>query len=220
MSKNQLELADDSIKRIKLSLNLLAKTMKSLDVRAPISGHLSSLNAEIGQSIGAGQSIGQIDGNKFKIDVQVDQYYISKVVVGTKGKFSLDGVNYKAVVKKIYPEVTNNVFHVDMAFLGEQPKDIKRGQVITIDLIFSKAQKRLMVAKGGFYQQTGGRWIYLISKDGKSAHRQDIRLGRQNPRYVEVLEGLKEGDWVVTSGYDAFREADELIFDEPIKLKE
>jgi len=217
--EKQMEQANISIERLYMSLDLLTKTVESLDVKAPISGHLSSIDAEIGQTIGRGKRIGQIDVlDNFKIRADIDQYYISKVYVGTKGKFSMDGEDYGAEVKKIYPEVVNNVFKVDMAFDGDPPKGIKRGQELTVELSFSEAGESLMITKGGFYQQTAGRWVYLISADGKSAYRADIRLGRQNPRYVEILEGLKEGDWVITSGYDTFKEADTLIFKEPLDL--
>ena len=217
----QLEQANKSIERLDRSLELLSKTVESLEVRAPISGYLSTIDAEIGQTIAQGQRIGQIDLlDKLKVSVRIDQYYISKVAVGTKGKFSLEGNTYEVDVTKIYPEVTDNVFVADMAFLGEPPKGIKRGQTLTIELSFSAPEKSLMVKKGGFYQQTGGRWAYLISEDRKSAYRTDIRLGRQNPRYVEILEGLKEGDWVITSGYDSYKEADSLIFTAPLRMSQ
>ena len=220
LSEKQLEQANKSIDRLNMSLDLLTKTVESLDVRAPISGHLSSINAEIGQTIGPGQRIGQIDIlDSFKVRSGIDQYYISKVAVGTKGKFSLEGDSYGIEVKKIYPEVVNNQFIVDMIFIGKAPEGIKRGQTLTTELSFSEAEECLMVKKGGFYQETSGRWVYLIAEDGKTAYRQDIRLGRQNPRYVEILEGLKEGDWIITSGYDTFKEADELIFAEPLDLR-
>jgi HlyD family secretion protein len=221
LSDEQLEQANKAIERINISLGLLSRQIESLEVKAPISGYLSSINAEIGQTIGPGQRIGQIDVlDKFEIRAGVDQYYISKVAVGTKGKFTLDGNSYGVEVTKIYPEVINNVFTVDMAFADELPDGIKRGQTLTVELSFSEPGQSLMVKKGGFYQQTSGRWVYMLSGDGKTAHRVDIRLGRQNPRNVEVVEGLSEGDWVITSGYDTFKEADELIFDEAVELKE
>ena len=219
LSENQIEFANKSIERLNTGLDLLAKTVENLDVRAPISGHLSSINAEIGWSIGPGQRIGQIDIlDHFKVRAGIEQYYNAKVNVGTKGQFSLDGENYEVEVKKIYPEVINDQFDVDLAFIGKPPEGIKRGQTLTINLTFSEAEERLMVKKGGFYQETSGRWVYLISEDGKSASRQDIRLGRQNPRHVEVLEGLNEGDCVVTSGYDMYKDADILVFKEPLDL--
>lgn len=219
LSDNQLEQANNSIKRTNLSLDLLGKSIESLEVRAPISGYLSSIDAEIGQSIPSGKRIGQIDIlDNLKIRVKIDQYYISKVAVGTKGNFTLDEQTYEVEVKKIYPEVKDNVFEADMTFTDETPKSIKRGQTLTIQLIFGEPAKSLMIAKGGFYQETGGRWVYLISQDQKTASRADVRLGRQNPRNVEILEGLKEGDWVVTSGYDTFNEVDELLFNSPLNL--
>jgi HlyD family secretion protein len=219
LSDSQLEQAKSSIERTNLSLDLLEKSVKSLKVRAPISGYLSSIEAEIGQSIPSGKRIGQIDLlDNLKIRIEVDQYYISKVSVGTRGRFTLDEQTYEVEVNKIYPEVQNNVFEADTKFVGEPPEGIKRGQTLTIQLSFSEPEKSLMLAKGGFYQETGGRWVYLISEDQKTAYRADVRLGRQNPRYVEILEGLKEGDWVITSGYDTFNEVDELLFNSPLNL--
>ncbi len=219
LNRQQLEQANHSIERLDLSLALLARIVESLDVRAPISGFLSSIDAEIGQNINRGQRIGQIDQlGAYKIRVSIDQYYISRVDLDTMGKFDLDGVSYPVVVERIYPEVVNDAFSVDVTFAGAVPSGLRRGQRLTIEMSFSEATQELMVAKGGFFQQTGGRWVYLISADRLSAHRTSIRLGRQNPRFVEILEGLRSGDWIVSSGYDAFNEADELRFTQAIEL--
>jgi HlyD family secretion protein len=219
LGETQLEEANKSVARLNKSLDLLAKTVESLDVRAPISGYLSSIDAEIGQSIPAGKRIGQIDLlDKLKLRAGIDQYYITKVAVGTKGKFSLEGAAYAVEVLKIYPEVKDDKFTVDMGFVGEMPVGIKRGQTLTVELDFSESGKSLVVSKGGFYNQTNGRWVYLISEDGLSANRTNIRTGRQNPRDVEVLEGLREGDWIITSGYDAFNEVDTLVFPQRVQL--
>jgi HlyD family secretion protein len=219
LSKQQLELANKSIDRINQSFELLNEIAASMDVRAPITGRLSSIDAEIGQNITTGQRIGQIDVlDRFKIRVEIDQYYLARVAIGTRGKFELDGSTYNVAVKKLYPEVKNNIFQADMAFLDQPPNRLKRGQELTVELSFSEPSRSLMVSKGGFYQQTSGRWVYLLSQDGQSASRAGIRLGRQNPRYVEVLEGLKEGDWIITSGYDSFNDVDELIFTRPLEL--
>ncbi len=222
LSEKQLEQADKAIERINLSLDLLSKQIASMEVKAPISGHLSSINAEIGQKINPGQRIGQIDVlDKFKIRVSVDQYYISKVEVGIKGKFTLNGGSYGVVVTKIYPEIIDGVFTVDMAFSGDVPDGIRRGQTLTVELSFSEPEQSLMVKNGGFYQETHGRWIYRVSDDRKIAHKVNITLGRKNMRYYEALGGdLKEGDWVITSGYNTFRETDELIFTNEVELKE
>jgi HlyD family secretion protein len=156
----------------------------------------------------------------FKIRVAVDQFYVSRIAEGTEGKFSLDNQDYPVVVRKIYPEVINDVFQVDVDFVGPVPDSIRRGQSLTIELNFGEAAEALMVRKGGFYQQTGGRWAYLVSADGGSASKVDIRLGRQNPQFVEVLEGLAEDDWVITSGYDTFNEIDQLVFSEALELQD
>jgi len=221
LSQIQLDQANKSIERLNVSRDLLEKTVESLDVRAPISGYISGINAQIGQNIGPGSRIGQMDLlDELKLRAAIDQYYLPRVEIGTRGTFSLDGNNYEVEVKKIYPEVKQDMFDVDMAFTGETPKGIRRGQTLTVELNFSESGKSLLVSKGGFYNQTNGRWVYLVAEDGLSAHRADIRTGRQNPRNVEVLEGLREGDWIISSGYDTFNEVDTLMFPEPIQLAE
>ena len=215
----QVEQANQSIQRLNKSLDLLAKTVESLEVKAPISGYLSSIDAEIGQNIGPGKRIGQIDLlDKLKLRAGIDQYYIAKVSMGTKGKFTLEGKTYEVAVEKIYPEVKEDKITADMSFAGEMPQGIKRGQTLTVELDFSESGKSLVVPKGGFYNQTNGRWVYLVSEDRTSASRANIRTGRQNPREVEVLEGLREGDWVITSGYDSFNEVDTLVFPQAVEL--
>lgn len=219
LSEIQLEQANKSIQRLNTSLDLLAKTVESLDVRAPISGYLSSIDAEIGQNIPSGKRIGQIDLlDKLKLRAGIDQYYIAKVALGTKGKFTLEGNTYEVDVQKIYPEVKDDKITVDLAFAGEMPKGVKRGQTLTVELDFSESGKSLVVSKGGFYNLTNGRWVYLLSADRQSAYRTNIRTGRQNPRDVEVLEGLREGDWIITSGYDSFNQVDTLVFPQPVEL--
>jgi HlyD family secretion protein len=219
LSQTQVEQADKSVQRLNKSLDLLAKTVESLDLRAPISGYLSSIEAQIGQNIGPGKRIGQIDLlDKLKLRAGIDQYYIAKVQQGTKGKFTLEGQSYSVEVLKIYPEVKDDKFAVDLAFAGDMPAGIKRGQTLTVELDFSESGKSLVVSKGGFYNQTNGRWIYLVSEDRLSANRINIRTGRQNPRDIEVLEGLREGDWIITSGYDSFNEVDSLLFPQPVQL--
>ena len=219
LSQTQVEQAKKSVDRLNRSLDLLTKTVESLDVRAPISGYLSSIEAEVGQNIPAGKRIGQIDLlDNLKLRAGIDQYYVAKVTVGTKGKFALEGNSYGVEVQKVYPEVKEDKFTVDMGFTGEVPPGIKRGQTVTVELNFSESGKSLVVSKGGFYNQTNGRWVYLVSEDHLFASRANIRPGRQNPRDVEVLEGLREGDWIITSGYDSFNEVDTLVFPERVKL--
>ena len=218
LSANQIAQAKKSIVRLNENMELLNRIVQSLEVRAPISGYLSTIDAQVGQNINRGQRIGQIDLlDKFKIRARIDQLYISRVAVDTPGHVTLDGKTWDVKVQKVYPEVKNSLFEADIVFADAVPDTLKRGQTVTVELSFGAPSQTLIVSKGGYYQQTGGRWVYLISKDGKTAHRADVKLGRQNPRQVEVLEGLTEGDRIITSGYDSYNNADELRFSEAIK---
>jgi HlyD family secretion protein len=214
----QSDQIDSSIVRLTRNLDVLSKIMDSLEVRAPIDGYLSSLDAEVGQNFQRGQRIGQIDQlERFKVRADIDQFYIAKVQPDQRGTFEFDGQRYELSVKKVYPEVTNDTFKVDMEFAGTVPVGIKRGQSLSIDLSLSESKSVAMVAKGGFYRHTNGRWLYLLAEDGRSARRTRVVLGRQNPQFVEVIEGLKPGDWIINSNYDSFDDVDELTFPEPIK---
>jgi len=217
LSEQQVAQAKVSIDKLNQSLDLLGRIVQSLEVRAPITGYLSGIDVKVGQSIAAGQRIGQVDLlDKFKLRAKIDQFYISKVEIGTPGHVDLDGRNWDVKVEKIYPEVKDNAFQADVVFTGDVPNSLKRGQTLTVELTFGSPSQSLIVSKGGFYQQTSGRWVYLVAKDGRSAHKMDVRLGRQNPREVEVLEGLREGDRIITSSYDTFNGVDELEFTDSI----
>jgi HlyD family secretion protein len=219
LGRNQLAQAKDSIERLTLSRDLLRRIVESLDVRAPIDGFLSSIDAEIGENIVPGRRIGQIDQlDAFKMRASIDQYYLSRVEVGTPGKTELDGKTYAVAVKRIHPEVVDAAFTVDIDFAGAPPPGLRRGQRLTIELSFGASTQSLFVERGGFMQTSGGRWVYLIAADGRSARRAPVRLGRQNPRYVEVLEGLRENDRIVTSTYATFNDVDELEFTDAVAL--
>ena len=221
LSSQELVQAQHSIEELNTSLGLVKEIVGSLEVRAPIAGWLSTIDAQVGQNIPAGQRIGQIDLlDKFKVRVKIDQFYISKVEIGTKGHIDLDGKNWPVSVLKIYPEVKDNAFEADVVFDGASPEDLKRGQTLTVELTFGSPSHGLVVPKGGFYQQTAGRWVYLVSKDGRTAQRTSVHLGRQNPRQVEVLDGLRPGDRIITSGYDTYNETEELQFTQPIRTNQ
>ncbi len=221
LGRNQLARANESIERLTLSLDLLRRIVDNLDVRAPIDGFLSSIGAEIGENIAPGRRIGQIDQlDAFKIRASIDQYYLSRVEVGTSGKTELDGEIYAVAVKKVYPEVVNDAFTVDIDFTGAPPSGLRRGQRLTIELSFGASTQSLIVERGGFMQHSGGRWVYLIAEDRRSAHRAPVRFGRQNPRYLEVLEGLRPNDWIVSSTYTTFNDVDEIEFTDPVVLPE
>jgi len=217
LNRNQLVQANESIERVTLSLDLLHRIVDSLDVRAPIDGFLSSIDAEVGENIAPGRRIGQIDQlEAFKMRARIDQYYLSRVELGTPGKLQHEGKNYDVAVKRVYPEIVNDAFMVDIDFVGAPPPGLRRGQRLTIELSFGASTQSLIVERGGFMQNSGGRWVYLIAEDGRTARRAPVRLGRQNPRYVEVLEGLRPDDRIVTSTYTTFNDVDELEFTEPV----
>jgi HlyD family secretion protein len=219
LGRNQITQARESIERLTTSLELLRRIVESLDVRAPIDGFLSSIDAEVGENIVPGRRIGQIDQlDAFKLRARIDQYYLSRVDAGTPGKIELGGKTYAVAVKRVYPEVVDAAFTVDLDFVGTQPSGLRRGQRLTIELSFGAPTRSLIVERGGFMQHSGGRWVYLIAEDGRSARRAPVRFGRQNPRYLEVLEGLRPNDRIVTSSYTTFNDVDELEFTEPVPV--
>jgi HlyD family secretion protein len=194
------------------ALNVMKQKVGDLIVRAPIDGQLTSLDAEVGQSKNKGERLGQIDVmSGFKVRVDVDEHYISRIFMGLKGDFDFADKTYKLIIKKVYTQVTNGRFQVDMEFVGDVPKGIRRGQTLQIRLALSDETQAVLLPKGGFYQQTGGNWIFKVNSDGSSAYKVDIQLGRQNPDYYEVLQGLKPGDKVVTSSYENYGTMQELV---------
>ncbi len=202
----------ESYAHMKGTLDLMRKKVGDLVVRAPVDGQLTSMDAEIGQNKNKGERLGQIDVlSGFKIRADIDEHYITRVFNGLMGDFTLGDKTYKLKIKKVYTQVTNGRFQVDMQFDGPMPKDIRRGQSLQIRLALSDETQAVLVPKGGFYQQTGGNWIFKLSDDGKMAYRVDVQLGRQNPEYYEVMQGLKPGDRVVTSSYDNYADMQELV---------
>jgi HlyD family secretion protein len=211
-NKIQLQQNEQSYLNMKKALELMKKKVGDLVVKAPVSGLLTSFDAEIGQNISAGTRLGQLDVTTgFKIRADIDEHYLSNVFTGLIGKFTLVNKEYKLKIKKVYTQVVNGRFQVDMEFVGEVPQGIRRGQTLQILLALSDETQATLVAKGGFYQTTGGNWIFKVSDDGKTAYKADIQLGRQNPDYYEVLEGLKPGDKVVTSSYENYGNMQELV---------
>jgi HlyD family secretion protein len=208
----QLNQAKQSVEGAQMAMGVLKKKSGDLIVRAPVDGQLTSLDAEIGQNKNKGERLGQIDVlSGFKVRVDVDEHYISRIYSGLKGKFTFADSNYDLKIFKVYTQVTAGHFQVDMQFVGTVPKGIRRGQTLQILLALSEEKVAVLVPRGGFYQQTGGNWIFKVSEDGKTAFRADIQLGNQNPEYYEVLSGLNPGDKVVTSSYENYGTMQELI---------
>jgi HlyD family secretion protein len=205
----QLEL---SVKQMEDNLAIVRQQLENLTVRAPISGHLTSLNAEIGQSKNRGDRLGQIDDVEgFKVRAEIDEHYINRVEVDKIGHFDISDKTYSLKVIQIFPEVVEGRFRVDLTFTGQEPTGITRGQSLHIRLQLSEASEAILLARGGFYQTTGGNWAYVLNSAGNSATKRSIRLGRQNPQYFEVLEGLTPGDKVITSSYENFGDMERLV---------
>ena len=210
--KQQVSQMQESYSRMQNALSLMRRKVGDLIVRAPVDGQLTSLDAEIGQSKNKGERLGQVDViTGYKVRADIDEHYISRIFTGLEGIFTLGNTDYRLRVRKIYTQVINGRFQVDLEFIGATPKGIRRGQSLQVRLSLSDETQAVLVAKGGFYQQTGGNWIYKLSEDGSKAYKAEIQLGRQNPDYYEVLKGLRPGDKVVSSGYENYGDNQELV---------
>ncbi|HAC16357.1 MAG TPA: efflux transporter periplasmic adaptor subunit, partial [Bacteroidetes bacterium] len=202
---------DSSLENMIKNLDLVGEITDFLVVRAPISGQLTSLDAEIGETKVSGQRLGQIDiTDSYKVRATVDEIYISRVEVGQIGVFDVDGLDYELSVTRIYPEVTDNRFQIDLDFTDQRPETIRRGQSVRLRLALSEVSNALILQRGAFFQQTGGRWIYVLSTDGDVAYKREIRIGRQNSQYYTIEDGLQVGDKVIISGYETFGDAEQL----------
>lgn len=209
--KQQISQMQESYSRMQNALMLMRRKVDDLIVRAPVDGQLTSLEAEIGQLKSTGARLGQIDVvSGFKVRADIDEHYITRIFTGLAGEFHLGEEAYKLRVKKIYTQVTNGRFQVDLEFRDKVPA-ARRGQTLQIRLALSDRIQALLLSKGGFYEQTGGNWIFKLNEAGTEAYKVDIQLGRQNPDYYEILQGLKPGDKVVTSSYENYRDIQELV---------
>ena len=209
----QIEQLENSVTNMEENLGMVRDKLENLNVRAPISGQLVSLNAEIGEAKSQGQRLGEINVvGSYKINMDVDEHYISRINRDLMGEFEFAGGTYQLQVSKIYPEVQNGRFSVDLEFSGEEyPENLRTGQTFRIKLELGESNMALLLPRGGFYQSTGGQYVFVINPDGKSADQREIRLGRMNPRYYEVLEGLEPGERVIISSYTNFGRAEKLI---------
>lgn len=210
--KQQISQMHESYSRMQNALALMRRKVGDLIVRAPVDGQLTSLDAEIGQSKNKGERLGQLDVvNGFKVRADIDEHYISRIFTGLVGDFDLGEKTFKLRVKKIFTQVNNGRFQVDLEFINKVPTGIRKGQSLQIRLSLSDERQSVLLAKGGFFQQTGGNWIFKVNDAGTMAYKVDIQLGNQNPEYYEVLQGLKPGDKVVTSSYENYGDMGELV---------
>ena len=191
----QIDRMEESLDNMQLNMQMIRKRKSNLIVKAPIDGELGLLDVVLGQSIASGTKIGQINSvGVYKVEAQIDEHYIDRVVAGLEATFERQGETYSTVIRKVYPEVRDGKFKADFKFDGEQPEEA------------------VIIPRGTFYQKTGGKWIYVVNKEGTKAVKREIRIGRQNPQYYEVLEGLEPGEKVITSGYETYGDSDVLVF--------
>ena len=187
------------------------KNLDALNVRAPIAGKVSGLIVEVGQSIARGGRIGQLDDPaNFKLRASLDEYYLNRVDIGQSAFFERGGTDYELTVSKLYPQVKNGQFEIDLLFVGAEPTQIRRGQTLQGKLTLGDPAPAKLIANGAFYQDTGGNWLFVLTADGSQAVRRNVKLGRRNARFIEVLDGLDVGEQVITSSYGSFGEIDRL----------
>jgi len=209
----QIKQLEGTLFRTQKNVALWQQTLENLVVKAPVSGLLSSIDVEVGSNINQGQNIGQIDDvNGFKMRVGVDEHYLNRIFPGLKGYFEFNGKTDELEISRVYPEVRNGRFDVDMIFAKGAPAGIKRGQSSPLRLELGKAAKATLLPVGGFFSDTGGNWVYVVDKSGKRALKRTITLGRKNPEFFEVLEGLQPGEQVITSSYENFGDNEVLEF--------
>ena len=211
-TRQQAEQDRKSYSASEQALNMMQKKVGDLIVRSPVDGQLTSLDAEIGQNKNKGERLGQIDLiGGFKVRADIDQHYLSRIQPGLKGTFNFAGKDFIMTIKKVYDQVKSGQFEVDMEFDGPAPQGIRRGQTLQLLLALSDERRAVLVPQGGFFQQTGGNWIFKLNSDGTLAQRVPLTLGNKNTEYYEVLSGLKPGDKVVTSSYDNYGRIEELV---------
>ena len=209
----QVSQMQESLANMRLNMQMIRRRKDNLTIKAPIDGELGLLDVVLGQSIAQGTKIGQInDVGNYKIEAQVDEHYIDRVMPGLEAEFERRDEQFRAVVRKVYPEVRNGKFRADLKFVGIQPDNIRIGQTYYLNLQLGESEEAVLVPRGAFFQTTGGRWIYVVDADGEGATRREIRISRQNPQYYEVLEGLQPGERVITSGYEKFGDSERLKF--------
>lgn len=211
--ENQKVQMNSSLKNMEQNLEMVRQRLENLNIKAPADGQLGSLEVEIGQSINRGQRIGQLHIlNDFKIVAEVDEHYIDRVRRGLSGSFTRNDKSYHQVTKKVYPEVRDGRFKVDLIFDGESPEKLRTGQTYHIKLELGQPVDAILLPRGGFFQSTGGQWVFVLDPSGDFATKRNIKIGRQNSQYFEVLEGLEAGEKVITNNYDSFGDNDRIEF--------
>ena len=201
----------ESLENMRLNMQMIRKRKENLTIKAPIDGELGLVDVVLGQSVAMGSKVGQINNqDNYKIEALIDEHYIDRVTAGLEADFERQGGKCNVLIRKVYPEVRDGKFKADFKFADGQPEHIRNGQTFYLNLQLGQPVEAVLIPRGAFYQKTGGKWIYVVTKDGTKAVKRDIRIGRQNPQYYEILEGLEPGERVITSSYDGYGEAEVL----------
>ena len=209
---SQVAQMEESLRSMQLNMELIRQRVDNLKVKAPIDGEVGILDAVLGQSLSQGANIGQVNNlTTYKVQAQVDEHYIDRITTGLIASFERQDSKHEMQLYKVYPEVRNGQFKADFRFSSTVPKNIRSGQTYYLNLQLGETAEAILIPRGSFYQATGGRWIYVVDKSGEKAYRREIRIGRQNPQYYEVVEGLQPGEKVIVSSYDNFGDNEVLI---------
>ncbi len=208
---SQLESLDENIRNMKRSLALVRERLENLKVKAPVSGQLGNLEAQLGQSIAQGERIGQVITPELKVEAKIDEHYVERIMPGLPASFEREGKLFNMEVTKVYPEVREGQFRTDLHFSSERPENIRAGQTYHLNLQLGDPVQAILIPRGSFYQASGGLYVYVVDEDETVARRRPVKIGRQNPQYYEVTEGLKPGEKVIISGYELFGENERLI---------
>ena len=210
----QMDQMEDNLMNMRRNVLLIRERKNKLEVRSQIDGELGLLDVVLGQNVQPGQKIGQInDLSDYKVQALIDEHYIDRVRAGLPATFDRQGTHFALTVRKVYPEVRDGKFRTDFVFTGERPDNIRSGQTYYINLELGQPTEAVVIPKGTFFQNTGGNWIFVLDRDGKKAYRRHIKIGRQNPQYYEVTEGLEPGEKVIVSGYESYKDSEVLILE-------
>lgn len=210
----QMEEMEFSLANMRKNIQLIHQRKENLNVRSKIDGELGLLDVVLGQNIMAGSMIGQVnDLSDYKIEAMIDEHYIDRVKPGLSASFDRQGQQFALTVRKVYPEVREGKFRTDFVFTGERPDNIRTGQTYYINLELGQPTESLIIPKGTFFQSTGGNWVFVLDPDGKKAYRRQIKIGRQNPQYYEILEGLEPGEKVIVSSYESYKDNEVLVLE-------
>ena len=210
----QMEEMETSLANMRRNIQLVHERKEHLNVRSQINGELGLLDVVLGQNVTAGMKIGQInDLSDYKVEAMIDEHYIDRVKPGLSAAFDRQGTSFALAVRKVYPEVRDGKFRTDLVFTGERPDNIRSGQTYYINLELGQPTESIIIPRGTFFQSTGGSWIFVLDKDGKKAYRRKIKIGRQNPQFYEVIEGLEAGEKVIVSSYESYKDNEVLVLE-------